>query len=311
LGELRPAVFLDRDGTLIEDCGYLRDRQQVCLLAGAAEALRDLQAAGFALVVVTNQSGVARGYLDEIALTAIHNRLRQLLAAGGAMLDGLYYCPYYPQAVVDAYRKESDWRKPGSGMLLQAATDLGIDLRRSWMIGDSPRDIQAGRGAGCRTVLLGQGQGEDGGADAVAADLPEASRIVLRASKAAGTVQVEHMETEQPIGQTGQPGQPGDGSLECGRAAPDGPAQLARIERHLERIVEHMHQARREEETREFGLSHIFAALAQVIAIAAMLGAVLALLKTQVDRGLAALSLMGAIAMQGLALTLFMLKRRH
>jgi hypothetical protein len=127
------------------------------------------------------------------------------------------------------------------------------------------------------------------------------------------------METEQPIGQAEQPGQPGDGSLEGGLAVPEAlrapppnaTEELARIERHLERIVEYMYQVRREEQTREFGLSHIFAALAQVISIAAMLGAVLALLKTQVDRGLAALSLMGAIAMQGLALTLFTLKRRH
>jgi D-glycero-D-manno-heptose 1,7-bisphosphate phosphatase len=310
-------VFLDRDGTLIEDPGYVRVPGQVLLLPGVAEALRDLRAAGFVLVVVTNQSGVARGYLDEIALAAIHDRMRELLAAGGARLDGLYYCPYHPDGTVEAYRKDSDWAKPGSGMLLQAATDLGLDLRRSWMIGDSPRDIQAGRGAGCRTVLLTQG--EDCVADATAGDLPMASRLVLRAIEAAGTMQVEHMETGQPIGQMGRTGQPGDGLPKGGPAAPeglrspppDGTAPLARIERHLERIVEHMHQVHREEQAREFGLSDIFAALAQVIAIAAMLGAVLALLKTQVDRGLAALSLMGAIAMQGLALTLFMLKQRH
>ena len=191
MGELRPAVFLDRDGTVIEDPGYVRDPGQVRLLAGVAEALRDLRAAGYALVVVTNQSGVARGYLDEIGLAAIHDRMRVLLAANGARLDGLYYCPYHPEGVVEAYRKESDWRKPGSGMLLQAARDLGIDLGRSWMIGDSPRDIQAGRGAGCRTVLLRQGEGEDCGADMVAADLPEASRIVVRANEAAGTMQAE------------------------------------------------------------------------------------------------------------------------
>ena len=124
------------------------------------------------------------------------------------------------------------------------------------------------------------------------------------------------METEQPIEQAGQSG---DGSSEGGLMAPERPrlappseaAPLARIERHLERIVEHLYQVRREEQAREFGLSDIFAALAQVIAIAAILAAVLALLKTQVDRGLAALSLLGAIAMQGLALTLFVLKRRH
>jgi D,D-heptose 1,7-bisphosphate phosphatase len=184
-------VFLDRDGTLIEDPGYLREPEQVRLLPGVVEGLRALRAAGFALVVVTNQSGVARGYLNEIQLTAVHDRMRHLLAVGGVSLDGLYYCPYHPEGAVDAYRKESDWRKPGCGMLLQAAKDLGIDLGRSWMIGDVARDVEAGRRAGCRTVLLGQAEGEKCGADTVAADLLEASRAVLRANEAAGMAQVD------------------------------------------------------------------------------------------------------------------------
>jgi D,D-heptose 1,7-bisphosphate phosphatase len=183
-------VFLDRDGTLIEDPGYLREPTQVRLLPGVVEGLRALRAAGFALVVVTNQSGVARGYLNEIQLAAVHDRMRELLAAGGVGLDGLYYCPYHPEGVVEAYRKESDWRKPGCGMLLQAAKDLGIDLGRSWMIGDAARDVEAGRRASCRTVLLKQGEGETRGADVVAADLLEASRAVLRANEATGMAQV-------------------------------------------------------------------------------------------------------------------------
>ena len=187
---LQPAVFLDRDGTLIEDSGYLREPGQVCLLPGAAKALREFREAGFKLVVVTNQSGVARGYLNEICLAAIHNRMRQLLAAEGASLDGLYYCPYHPEAVVDAYRKDSDWRKPACGMLLQAASDLGIDLGRSWMIGNAARDVEAGRRAGCRTVLLGQAACEACGADLVADGWPEAGRLVLQACGWSGAVQV-------------------------------------------------------------------------------------------------------------------------
>jgi D-glycero-D-manno-heptose 1,7-bisphosphate phosphatase len=182
LSGLHPAVFLDRDGTLIEDTGYLSDPGQVCLLPGSAETLRLLRNAGFRLVVVTNQSGVARGHFNEICLAAIHDRMRDLLAAQGVQLDGLYYCPYHPDGIVDAYRKDSDWRKPGPGMLFQAAGDLGLDLAGSWMIGDAPRDIQAGRRAGCRTVLLGAASDDDAcGADRIAAGWCEAGRQILQA----------------------------------------------------------------------------------------------------------------------------------
>lgn len=189
---LQPAVFLDRDGTLIEDPGYLRDPAKVCLLPGAAEAIVALRAASFQIVVVTNQSGVARGLLNEICLAAIHDRMRQMLAADGATLDGLYYCPYHPDGVVQAYRKESDWRKPSCGMLLEAAKDLRIDLARSWMIGDSPRDVEAGRRAGCRTVLLGSAAvAEECGAEFAAADILEAGRLVLQGCGWSGAMQVK------------------------------------------------------------------------------------------------------------------------
>ncbi len=189
LAQRHAAVFLDRDGTLIEDPGYLREPGQVRLLPGAAEAVVALRKAGFKAVVVTNQSGVACGLLDEICLAAIHDRMRHLLAGCGAGLDGLYYCPYHPEGVVAAYRKESDWRKPGCGMLLAAASDLGIDLGASWMIGDSPRDVEAGRRAGCRTVLVG---GQDNcGADLAAAELREAARLVLETYVRPGAMQVD------------------------------------------------------------------------------------------------------------------------
>lgn len=186
---MRPAIFLDRDGTLIEDPGYLRDVAGVRLLAGVGEALRDLRSGGFGLVVVTNQSGVARGLLDEICLAAIHDRMRQLLGQEGVRLDGLYYCPYHPEGVVEAYRKESDWRKPGCGMLRQAASDLSIDLGQSWMIGDGVRDVEAGRRAGCRTVLLAEEEKGSGG-EFVVKDLLAGSRLVLQACGWSGAVQV-------------------------------------------------------------------------------------------------------------------------
>ncbi len=148
------AIFLDRDGTLIEDPGYLSHPEQVSLLDGAAEALIELRAMGYKLVVVSNQSGIARGILSENDLEEIHDRLRQLLAEKGAYLDQIYYCPYHPDGVVSKYRKESEWRKPNPGMLLAAADEMGIDLSQSWSIGDSSRDVEAGLRAGCKTILI-------------------------------------------------------------------------------------------------------------------------------------------------------------
>ena len=150
------AVFWDRDRTLIEDPGYISSRDQVRLLPGAAEALKRVSAAGFENIIATNQSGIARGLLDEPTLESIHERLRELLAAEGASIDAIYYCPYLPgdEAVVEAYRQDSDLRKPRPGMLLKASLERKIDLAGSWCIGDSLRDAQAGRAAGCRTVII-------------------------------------------------------------------------------------------------------------------------------------------------------------
>ncbi|MHC4737188.1 MAG: HAD-IIIA family hydrolase, partial [Planctomycetota bacterium] len=134
--------------------GYLSHPDQVKLLDGVAEALIELRAMGYMLIVVTNQSAVARGIVSEKVLGEIHNRLRQLLSEGGAYLDQIYYCPYHPDGVVPKYRKESDWRKPNPGMLLAAADEMDVDLSQSWNIGDSGRDIEAGLRAGCKTILI-------------------------------------------------------------------------------------------------------------------------------------------------------------
>jgi D-glycero-D-manno-heptose 1,7-bisphosphate phosphatase len=148
------AIFLDRDGTLIEDPGYISSPDQVKLLDGAAEALIKLKDMGYKLIVVTNQSAVARGIVSEKTLDKIHDRFKQLLAEKNAFLDQIYYCPYHPEGVVPKYRKESNDRKPNPGMLLTAAKNMDIDLSRSWCIGNSSRDIEAGHRAGCRTILI-------------------------------------------------------------------------------------------------------------------------------------------------------------
>lgn len=179
----QPAVFLDRDDTLIEDPGYISSVEQVKLKPGAAEAVRMLRSSGYRVVVATNQSGVARGLVDEATLNDIHDHMRELFASEDAPIDAVYYCPYLDgeEATVEAYRQPSELRKPRPGMLLKAAREMGLDLSRSWSIGDALRDVLAGKAAGCRTVLISQnGKAADGGdeSDFVVPDVVEAARIV-------------------------------------------------------------------------------------------------------------------------------------
>jgi D-glycero-D-manno-heptose 1,7-bisphosphate phosphatase len=155
---MHPAIFLDKDGTLIEDVPYNVDPAQLRLCAGVAVGVRRLYEAGFALVVVTNQSGVARGYFAEAAIAPMERHLRQLL---GVPLAGFYYCPHHPAGTVGSYAVRCDCRKPAPGLLIRAAADLGLDLEQSWLVGDILNDIEAGRRAGCRTVLIDNGNETD------------------------------------------------------------------------------------------------------------------------------------------------------
>jgi D-glycero-D-manno-heptose 1,7-bisphosphate phosphatase len=187
---LAPAVFIDRDGTLNdmvydENHGTFdspRRADQVRLRPGATEFVRGVRAAGFLAVIVTNQPGVAKGTLTQADLDAVHGRLAELLAAGGASWDALYVCPHHPGV------SACDCRKPKPGMLLQAAKEHGIDLARSWMVGDGLVDIGAGRAAGCRTILVSNLkieqierflEWEHGAPDHVARTLAEALTIIV------------------------------------------------------------------------------------------------------------------------------------
>ncbi|MFQ6027616.1 MAG: D-glycero-alpha-D-manno-heptose-1,7-bisphosphate 7-phosphatase [Dehalococcoidia bacterium] len=147
------AVFVDRDGVIIEDVHYLRESRQIRILPGVVPALRSLQQ-HFYIIVVTNQSGIARGLLSEADLSLIHSDLVYQLAAQDTFIDALYYCPHLPQATVAKYRIICACRKPKGGMLLQAQSDWAIDLTRSFIVGDMLRDIEAGRAAGVRGVLI-------------------------------------------------------------------------------------------------------------------------------------------------------------
>lgn len=183
---MKRAVFLDRDGTLIEEAGYLDRLERLEIYPYSVDAVRLLNRAGFAVVVTTNQSGVARGYFDEAFVAATHDRIASTFAAGGARIDAFYYCPHHPDAAVAAYRRRCDCRKPQPGLLQRAAGDLDLDLRRSFVVGDRSNDIDAGRAVGAPAVLLRTGYGADaaaatrGAASAVAANLMEAVSWILR-----------------------------------------------------------------------------------------------------------------------------------
>jgi len=175
---LAPAVFLDRDGTLMEDVVYCRNPAEVRIFPGVIEALRRLKAAGFMNVIITNQSGIGRGTIALSEYEAVHARLLELL--GGKLIDAAYMCP-------DRNDAPGPRRKPNPGMVLDAARDLGLDLARSWFIGDKAIDVQCGVNAGTRSVLVLTGQGsaaDAAGATFVAKDLEEAAEFILKHSDA-------------------------------------------------------------------------------------------------------------------------------
>lgn len=157
---LKPAVFLDRDGTINVEAGYIHQVEDLHLMPGAGAAIRRLNQAGVPVVLATNQSGPARGYYPESHVHALHARLTALLAAEGAHLDALYYCPHLPDGTVPELSGPCRCRKPEPGMLEDAACDLAIDLKRSYMVGDKATDVEVGHRAGAKAVLLRSGYGE-------------------------------------------------------------------------------------------------------------------------------------------------------
>ena len=155
------AVFLDRDGTLLEEGNYVDRLDRLVFFPYTVDALRCLNDAGFAVVVVTNQSGVARGMYPESFVAEAHAFIDERLRAGGARVDAYYYCPHHPEGTVAGLRQDCECRKPKPGQLLQAAAELNLDLQRSFMVGDRWKDIDAGKAVGARTVLVRTGYGRD------------------------------------------------------------------------------------------------------------------------------------------------------
>ena len=178
------AVLLDRDGVISKQTAFVNRPEDLLLIEGAAEAIGRLNRAGLPVAVITNQGGIAMGYLTEKDLSDIHERMEQLLAKAGAHVDGIYYCPHHDRAEDTAYLASCPGRKPGIAMLEQARDELGIDLHKSVVVGDSTTDILAGIRAGCSTILVETGfGGKDGKVaatpDHVVADLGAAVDLIL------------------------------------------------------------------------------------------------------------------------------------
>ena len=157
---MRPAVFLDRDGTMIYDVGYLARREDLRWFSWTIDAIRLLNRAGFAVCVTTNQGGIGLGFYEEQFVVDLHKEMSATLAAAGARIDGWYYCPHYPTAVVEKLRVDCDCRKPKPGMIRQAAGELPIDLSRSYVVGDKSADAGLAKAVGAKGVLVTTGHGE-------------------------------------------------------------------------------------------------------------------------------------------------------
>jgi len=296
----RPAVFFDRDKTLIEDPGYISRPEQVKPFEDAAEAIARLRRAGYLIVVVSNQSGVARGLITEEQVARVHRRLEELLERRGARIDAIYFCPYLdgPDATVEAYRRDSDLRKPAPGMLLQAARDLQIDLERSWLIGDRARDIEAGCRSGCRTILL-ERQGtataaHSAGATHVADSLSEAADMILEEDADRSGADTP-ASSENPSGPTPPPRQQTEETS----------ARLLQVLTEIRDLLDRSTRRRRQE---DFSLLRLGGTLLQMLAVVAAVWGLLALFSDNNAAAIARFTV--AIFLQLATLTLQLGNRR-
>lgn len=185
---MQPAVFLDRDGTLVEEVGYLDRLERLAFYPWSIDAVRLLNRAGLQVVVISNQAGIARGIFEERAVGVAHQFISERLAAAGATIAGYYYCPHHPEAPLPAYRRDCDCRKPRPGLVRRAERELGLDLPRSFVVGDRWTDVQVANAVGARAILVRTGYGgseatrqpSDVRVDVVAANLMEATVWILR-----------------------------------------------------------------------------------------------------------------------------------
>jgi D-glycero-D-manno-heptose 1,7-bisphosphate phosphatase len=319
------AIFLDRDDTLIEDPGYISSPEQVKLLPGTAQALMQLKQMGYKLIVVSNQSGIARGMFTEDDLIQIHGRMKELLAAEGAYLDQIYYCPYHPEGVIEKYRRESDLRKPNPGMLLTAAEEIDIDLGQSWMIGNEYHDTTAGKRVGCRTVLLNLPPGviktpksTDPSPDFKAVNLKEAANIIRRYSQSPR--QQQPPPSPPPAERPSEPAPPSPPlQLKPAEQSPQKKAvevqehpsmHTDRTEQLLEHIVKLLRTSQREEMFSEFSLGKLLAGCLQIVVVFCLLISLWFLMSTSRNVNAITISLGFAIVFQLMALTFYIIQNR-
>jgi len=186
---MEKAAFLDRDGTIIEDTGYVGEISKVRFLPGASAGIKLLNDNGFKVIIITNQAGVARGFFTEERVKEINAYIRESLVQEGAMIDEFYYCPHHVEGIIEEYRKDCYYRKPNPGMIEKAVSDFDIDLDESFVIGDKYSDIEAGCRAGCRNILLTGEASQDGKmenrvvSDHTAHDLFEAVKWIIASGK--------------------------------------------------------------------------------------------------------------------------------
>jgi len=295
------AVFWDRDNTLIRDPGYISDPGVVELLPGAAEAIKRLSAAGFQNIVVTNQSGLARGMFDEATLERIHDRMVALFAEQGATIDAVYFCPYLAgeEAKVEKYRQDSELRKPKPGMILQASLERKTDLAGSWMIGDSLHDAQAGQAAGCRTIIIRRPDAakpirKGGEVDFVVDSVVEAAETVLKYTRIAA-------------GSGAGPTAPAKPEEETAPAVKEPPGDAAAI---LQEILLFLRTADRRAQAEEFSLGRLVGAIVQIVAIGAFTWALFGWIRGEMMPSEELVRLQFATLLQLLALTCFILSPR-
>jgi len=316
------AVFLDRDDTLIEDPGYINHPDQVKLLDGVTEALIELKALGYKLVVVSNQSAVARGIVTEKVLAEIHERLNQLLAEKGAYLDRIYYCPYHPDGVVPKYRRESDFRKPNPGMLLRAADELDIDLAQSWMIGNSNRDIEAGLRAGCKTILIDrfcdykQLQPDAPKPDHRAVNIKEATNIIKKYCRSPNDADAETqpppIEQTQPVIQAEEQPHPSE-PLEPQMSPPVQQISGDRTEYAigvLNSILEQLKSMQRADMFGEFSIMRLMAGIVQIVVLFCLLITIWFLMSPDRQDSAIFIALGFAAVLQLMSLTFYIMQGR-
>lgn len=302
------AVFLDRDNTLIADPGYISDPDQVKLLDGVPETLAELGKMGYKLVVVSNQSAVARGIVTERGLGKIHKRLERLLAQNDAYLDKIYYCPYHPEGTIEKYRKESKLRKPNPGMLLTAAKEMALSLKMSWIVGNSSRDIEAGRAAGCKTILVDNPlhsrnpQGEKVNPDFRAVNIREVVNIIKKHERLKGFPKMQSKTTPQVDPETAH--------SQIEQSVQQNDDGLTKTTQLLSGILDHLKKIHRSQMFEDFSMMRLMASIVQVVVLFCLLMSVWFLMSPAERDGAAMFALGFALVFQTMALTFYVMQSK-